>query len=394
MNTLPPHLRPRGRGASSNASGRYEAYAREALDDGWGSLDEPVGQMKTDVRPIAARKALSYNTSPDLAFDRTINPYRGCEHGCVYCYARPRHAYLGLSPGLDFETRIFSKPNAAQLLEREFDKKGYRPAVIALGGDTDAYQPAERELEITRSILETVWRYRHPIVIVTKSALVARDVDLLAKLAERGLVKVAISVTTLDRGLARDMEPRAATPERRLDAIRLLARAGVPVGVMAAPLIPALNDHEMEAIFEHAAEAGATEASYVFLRLPLEVSALFQEWLAVKRPDAAKRIMTLVRDARGGRDYDPSWATRGSGEGPIATLIAKRFALATKRLGLNRARLALDASQFRRPAKDGQLALFDADAAAEAVRERDPKPMNDETAPNTLDMKENTDAPR
>jgi len=369
MNTLPPHLRPRGRGTASNASGRYEAYAREVADDGWGSMDEPVGQQATQVRPIAARTALTFNTSPDLPFDRTINPYKGCEHGCVYCYARPNHAYLGLSPGLDFETKIFSKPNAAQLLARAFEKKSYRPSVIVIGGDTDAYQPAERELEITRSILETLLVYRHPAAIVTKSALVVRDVDLLTKLAALNLIKVAISVTTLDRTLARDMEPRATTPERRLDAIRMLAKAGVPVGVMTAPLIPGLNDHELEAILERAAQAGATEASYVLLRLPGEVKELFEEWLKERRPNAAKRVMTLMRNMRGGQAYDPRWGTRAVGEGPYAELMAKRFETAARRFGLARARLSLDTSRFRRPPKGGQLGFFDDDTPDEPTSE-------------------------
>jgi DNA repair photolyase len=359
MTTLPPHLRPRGRGTASNATGRYEAHVREIADDGWGAHDEEVGQVETEVRPFAARSALTYNASPDIGFDRSLNPYKGCEHGCFYCYARPKHAYLGLSPGLDFETKIFSKPNAPALLARELGRPSYRPAPIAIGADTDPYQPAEKRLEIMRGVLETLLEHRHPAGIVTKSALVSRDIDLLAEMARLGLIRVAVSVTTLDHTLARAMEPRASTPERRLEAISALASQGVPTAVMTAPMIPSLNDHEMEAILERARDAGATGAGYVVLRLPLEIADLAREWLAIHRPGAAKRVMALVRQMRGGRDNDPEYGSRMVGEGPYATLIAQRFGAATRRLGLNRASVRLRTDLFRRPSRDGQLGLFD-----------------------------------
>lgn len=362
MAALPPHLRPRGRGSASNASGRYEAQAREILDDGWGNHDDAIGQIATEVRPMAARSALTRNSSPDLPFDRTINPYKGCEHGCFYCYARPNHAYLGLSAGLDFETKIFSKPDAAALLAAELDRPRYRPATIVIGADTDAYQPTEKRLEITRAVLETLLAYRHPAGLVTKSALVTRDVDVLSDMAKLRLVKVALSVTTLDRKLARDMEPRAATPERRLEAIAVLAQAGVPVCVSAAPMIPGLNDHELEAILARARDAGAREASYTVLRLPYELRDLAREWLETHRPDAARKVMARVREMRGGRENETAWGARMVGTGPYAALIGDRFAAATRRLGLNRRTYALRTDLFRRPARDGQLALFDEEA--------------------------------
>lgn len=358
MSTLPPHLQPRGRGAGSNASGRFEAQARALEDDGWGVHEEEVGQVPTELRPMAARSTLTYNDSPDLSFDRTINPYKGCEHGCFYCYARPNHAYLGLSPGLDFETRIFFKPDAASTLKRELDNPRYRPAPIVIGGDTDGWQPAEKKLRITRSIIEVLEAYRHPFAFVTKSALVLRDLDILERMAKQKLVRACVSVTTLDRKLARDMEPRAATPERRLDAIAALADAGVPVTVMTAPLIPSLNDHEIEAILERAADAGASGAGYVLLRLPLELKDLAREWLETHRPGSAKHVMSLIRQMRDGRDYDPAWGVRGVGTGPYAELTAKRFRAAARRLGLNTVSFALRTDLFRRPAKNGQQDLF------------------------------------
>ncbi|MGD2131965.1 MAG: PA0069 family radical SAM protein [Maricaulaceae bacterium] len=364
MNILPSHLQPRGRGAVSNASGRYEREARERFDDGWGAHDEAVGQVETELKPIASRTAFSYTRSPDLPFDRTINPYKGCEHGCFYCYARPNHAYLGLSSGLDFETKIFFKPDLVRLLIKEMDNPRYRPGAPMVGGDTDAYQPAERSLRLTRGALETLWAYRNPACIVTKSALVQRDVDILAPMARLGLVKVAISITTLDRKLARAMEPRAATPGRRLETVAALSAAGVPVAVMAAPLIPAINDHELEAILKAAAEAGAREASYVLLRLPHELKTLAREWLAERRPDAAKRTMSLLRQSHGGKDYVSDWSVRGTGTGPYAESIAMRFQAAAKRAGLNRARLKLRTDLFRRPDRSGQLALFDGEEAS------------------------------
>lgn len=346
-----------GRGVRSNASGRYERFAREAFDDGW--AEEAATPLETIVTPEAAKTIISRNTSPDISFDQSINPYRGCEHGCVYCYARPNHAYAGLSPGLDFETKLFVKANAAELLEREFAKASYRPRTIMLGGVTDIYQPIERGYGVTRAVLQVMERWRHPVALITKSQLVIRDIDILAPLAARGLAKAAISVTTLDRRLARVMEPRAAAPHRRVETIRALAEAGVPVTVMAAPIIPGVNDSEIEAILEHCAAAGASAAGYVVLRLPLEIKDLFREWLAQHFPDRAGRVLALVRQMRGGRDYDPEWGKRQKGEGPYAQLIADRFARACRRLGLDKPRLPLDHSQFRRPIESGdQQELF------------------------------------
>lgn len=346
-----------GRGARSNESGRYEAYAREAFDDGWAG--DEVTRIETIVMPELAKSIIQTNQSPDISFDQSINPYRGCEHGCIYCYARPNHAYVGLSPGLDFETKLFFKPNAAALLEQEFSRPRYKPKTIMLGGVTDIYQPIEREHRITRALLAVMERWGHPVSLITKSQMVMRDIDILERLAKRGLVKAAISVTTLERRIARVMEPRAAAPHRRIEAIRALAQAGVPVTVMVAPIVPAINDSEIEAILEECAKAGANSAGYVMLRLPREVAALFREWLDVHFPDRAGRVMALVRQMRGGRDYDPEWSKRQRGEGPYAKLIADRFAAACRRLGLDKARLALDASQFKPPPRSGaQQDLF------------------------------------
>ncbi len=355
-----PYDRARkGRGAASNRSGRYEAKAHEAFDDGWGAAedDEPP-PLRTTVTRDASRGAITYNDSPDIPFDRSINPYRGCEHGCVYCFARPTHAYLGLSPGLDFETRLFAKPDAPELLRAELAKPGYRPALIALGTNTDPYQPIERQHRITRRILEVLAACSHPIGIVTKSALVQRDIDILAPMAARGLAHVSISLTTLDRELARKLEPRAATPQKRLDTMRALHEAGIPAGVMTAPIIPALNDWELERLLAAAADAGAGAAGYVLLRLPLEIRDLFEEWLALHAPMKSARVLDLVRQTRGGALYDPAFGRRMKGAGPYADLIARRFALACKRLGLNRQRWDLDVSQFRPPRPAGQLDLF------------------------------------
>ena len=294
--------RRRGRGAVSNATGRFEPERRERFDDGWESLGE-LEPFKTEVRDEVVKSVISTNCSPDLGFDRSLNPYRGCEHGCIYCYARPSHAYWGYSAGLDFETKLTAKVNAAEVLERELSRPGYSPATLVLGANTDAYQPVERERRITRGVLDVLDRFGHPVAIVTKSALVVRDVDILSRLAARGLVKVTLSVTTLDRALARKMEPRASTPDRRIEAIRQLSAAGVPVAVLTAPLIPAINDHELERILAACASAGASEAGYVLLRLPLEIAGLFQEWLGSEFPDRASRVMSLVRGARGGKDY-------------------------------------------------------------------------------------------
>jgi DNA repair photolyase len=349
----------RGRGAESNASGRYESQAREAFDDGWNDGDEAPAPLRTTLTAEKARVIITRNDSPDVGFDRSINPYRGCEHGCIYCYARPAHAYMGLSPGLDFESKLFFKPGAAQLLERELAKPSYKPGVIHIGGNTDPYQPQERRLGITRQVLEVMARFNHPLSIITKSGLIGRDLDILGPMGRAGLVHAAVSITTLDRSLARAMEPRAATPERRLEAVRRLADAGVPTIVMFAPAIPGLNDHEMEAVLERAAAAGASGSGYVALRLPLEIKDLFAEWLATRRPDRAERVMSLVRQMRGGRDYDPEWGKRMKGEGPIADMLAQRFRIAKRRYGLDRTLPPLDLSQFRVPARPGdQLDLF------------------------------------
>jgi DNA repair photolyase len=348
-----------GRGAVSNASGRYEKQTRVLVDDGWREDDEPAPSLKTEILRDTSRTIITRNNSPDISFSQSINPYKGCEHGCIYCFARPTHAYLGLSPGADFESKIFAKPNAAELLRRELSSPKYVPKVIAIGTNTDPYQPIERRLKIMRSILEVLYEFRHPVGIVTKSTLILRDLDLLAPMAELGLAKVALSVTTLDRKLAREMEPRASTPPRRLDAIRQLNEAGVPAGVMFAPVIPALNDDELESVLGEAAQAGARSAGYVLLRLPLEIKDLFREWLEANEPGRAKHVMSLIRSMRGGKDYDSQWHSRMKGTGPYAEMIAKRFHLAVKKLGLNRGSWSLDLSQFRRPAQAGeQLALL------------------------------------
>lgn len=346
-----------GRGARTNASGRYERFAREAFDDGWS--EEELQPFETIVTPELAKSIISTNTSPDISFDQSINPYRGCEHGCIYCYARPNHAYVGLSPGLDFETKLFVKANAAELLEKEFSKPSYKPKTIMLGGVTDIYQPIERGYGVTRALLEVMERWRHPVALITKSQLVVRDIDILARLAERGLAKAAISVTTLERRISRVMEPRAAAPHRRIETIRMLTQAGIPTTVMVAPIVPAINDREIEAILEECANAGATSAGYVVLRLPLEIKDLFREWLSKHFPDRKTRVMTLVRGMRNGLDYDPEWGKRQKGEGPYARLIADRFAKASRRLGLDKPRLPLDHTQFRRPLDTGgQQDLF------------------------------------
>ena len=350
----------KGRGAASNASGRFEAERRVAFDDGWGSLGEQFERVATILGVDATRTIIARNDSPDIGFDRSINPYRGCEHGCIYCYARPSHAYLGLSPGLDFETRIFYKPQAAALLRGELRKKGYQCKPIALGSNTDPYQPAERKLGITRSILEVLREFHHPVTIVTKGALIQRDIDILAEMARENLAVVTMSVTTLDRELARVMEPRAATPERRLETIAALAAAGIPTGVLSAPMIPALNDMEMEAILERAHGAGASVAGYTLLRLPLELKALFKEWLEEHAPQKAAHVLSLVAQCHGGRLYDSAWSKRMTGDGPYAQILAARFDRACRRLGFqSRHQYPLDASRFRPPAQRGdQLALF------------------------------------
>jgi DNA repair photolyase len=350
--------RRRGRGAHSNASGRYEPLARVSFDDGWQALDD-LPPFKTTVTVDATRKIITRNDSPDLSFDRSINPYRGCEHGCVYCFARPTHAYLGLSPGLDFESKLFMKPNAPELLERELSAPGYVPRTIAIGTNTDPYQPIERRHQIMRRILEVLERAGHPVGIVTKSALVLRDLDILARLAERNLVKVAISVTTLDAKLARTMEPRASTPQRRLEALRQLVKAGIPTSTLVAPVIPAINDAEIERILDAVAATGVRHAGYVLLRLPLEVRDLFREWLMANFPDRYRHVFKLIRDMRGGKDYDSTFGTRMTGTGPIAWMIGRRFEVAAEKLGFNTTTVKTTTEHFRPPLPAAeQLDLF------------------------------------
>lgn len=344
------HQTFKGRGTLSNPAGRFDRTTQEEVDDGWYREEEPESLAQT-VMPDRAKSVISTNDSPDVGFDYSINPYRGCENGCVYCFARPTHSYLGLSPGLDFETKLFYKENAAQLLEQELSKPKYVPKPIALGINTDGYQPLERRLKVTRSILEVLAKTRHPVSIISKSALVVRDLDLLADMARDRLVSVALSVTTLSAETKRALEPRTGSPQARLRAMRMLADAGVPVGVMVAPVIPAITDHEMESILEAAAGSGATTAGYVLLRLPYELKDLFREWLAEHYPDRAGHVMSLIQQARGGRDNDPNFGSRMRGTGPYAQLLRSRFHLATRKLGLNdaRTRHELDATLFRPP---------------------------------------------
>ena len=347
----------RGRGAGINPSGRFEPLTRHVFDDGWETIED-LPPFKTDVQVERPRTIITRNTSPDISFDRSINPYRGCEHGCVYCFARPTHAYMGLSPGLDFESKLFAKPDAARLLERELSRPGYVPRIIAIGTNTDPYQPIEKKWRIMREILEVLEAFGHPVGIVTKSALIMRDIDILSRMAERGLTKVALSVTTLDRKIARTMEPRAATPPRRLEAMRALNEAGIPVSVMIGPVIPGLNDSEIERILESAHAAGAREAGYIILRLPLEVSPIFKEWLLRHYPDRYRHVMSLIRSMRGGKDYDSEWGRRMKGTGPYAWQIGRRFEIAAKRLGLNTERRRLRTDLFRAKAKEEQLVLL------------------------------------
>jgi DNA repair photolyase len=344
----------KGRGAASNPPVRFEATARERVDDGWGSLDEllDLPPLPTTLLKDSARSAMAWNGSPDIGFDRSINPYRGCEHGCVYCYARPSHAYLGHSPGLDFETMLYVKPDLPGLLEKELRRPGYVAKPVALGANTDPYQPVERTLKVTRAVLEVLERFGHPVTIVTKSALVLRDLDILRRMAARNLVHACVSVTTLDGALARKMEPRAASPARRLEAIRALAAAGIPTGVLAAPMIPGVNDMELERILQACAAAGATRAGYVLLRLPLEIAGLFEEWLRLHLPDRAARVLALVRETRGGQLYDGRFGTRQTGTGPYAEMLAQRFRVAITRFGMNRVGVGaqpLDCAQFAVP---------------------------------------------
>ncbi len=360
MVDLLPDAPLKGRGAVSNRTGRFEANARVRIDDGWGDGDPADGPPSpaTTLTVDATRTIVTRNESPDVPFDRSINPYKGCEHGCVYCFARPTHAYLGLSPGLDFETRLFWKPDAPALLDRELRRAGYEPRTIALGANTDAYQPVERDLRLTRRILEVLCAFRHPFGIITKSALVLCDLDLIAPMAADGLAGVSISVTTLDRDLARRMEPRASTPAKRLDAIRRLADAGVPVAILASPMIPALNDHEMEAILAAGAEAGATSANTILLRLPLELAGLFEEWLRTHVPDRADRVLSLVRQSRGGALYRSEFGERMMGTGPHADLLRARFRAAVRRYGLGGRRWDLRTDLFRVPPAPGDQMSF------------------------------------
>lgn len=350
----------KGRGAISNREGRFEPYARIPVDDGWDHRNDEPEKFTTTVTVDASRGVIARNTSPDVPFEQSINPYRGCEHGCVYCFARPTHAYLGLSPGLDFETRILAKPDAPGLLIAELSKVDYRCSVIAMGTNTDPYQPVERKYRITRGILEVLGQCHHPVGITTKSALIERDIDILAPMAERGLAHAFVSITTLDSDLARIMEPRAAAPSRRLQIIRHLADAGIPTGVLVAPVIPVLTDREMEPILESAAHAGARSSAYILLRLPLEVKELFKEWLMEHRPLMAEHALSVIRQSRQGNENDAAFGRRQRGTGVHADMISKRFKLVARRLGLDQALPPLDVSQFRAPAPMGpQRSLFD-----------------------------------
>lgn len=360
-----PHSRPaKGRAAISNRTGRFEPLVTEPADDGWPDLDtaatdEPP-RLETTLSVDRARRAITRNTSPDVGFDRSINPYRGCEHGCIYCFARPTHAYLGLSAGLDFETRLYYKPDLPILLDRELRAKRYKPDTLALGANTDPYQPVERTLQLTRSVLEVLRAFHHPVGIITKSALVTRDIDILADMARRNQVLVCVSVTTLDRGLAHKLEPRAPTPDRRLATIRALSGSGIPVAILASPLIPGLTDHELDAILAAGKAAGARSANTILLRLPLEIAGLMQEWLETHAPHRAERVLSLLRQCHGGQLYQSDFGTRMRGRGPYADLLGQRFKQACGRLGLSARRWSLDASRFAPPAGSGtQPDLFD-----------------------------------
>ncbi len=351
----------KGRGAASNPEGRFETIRHHAEDDGWQSalLDETAPRPRTEVTEERARSVITRNDSPDIAFEQALNPYRGCEHGCTYCFARPSHSYLNLSPGLDFETKISAKTNLAEVLRAELAKPGYRPSAINIGSNTDPYQPIEKKWRLTRAALEVLAECHHPCTIVTKNALVERDLDLLAAMAREQLVQVFVSVNSLDNHLAAKLEPRASAPHRRLQAIAALAAAGVPVGVLVAPIIPALNDQHMEAVMARAAEAGARCAGYTVLRLPWELKQLFREWLALHAPQRAEHVMSLVQQMNGGRDYDSDFRTRMRGQGVFAELLRKRFEVACRKHGFGRAReLRLDCTRFvppRKPSPQGEL---------------------------------------
>lgn len=353
-----PFLRLRARGSATNEGGRFEPYAREHVADGW-DIPEDERLLRTEVSEEWPRSVINRIASPDLPFDRTLNPYRGCEHGCTYCFARPTHAYLGLSPGLDFETRLVARPSAPEVLARELGRRSYNCAPLAIGTNTDPYQPIESRYRIMRRLLEVLSDWNHPLSIVTKGALIERDIDLLAGMARRRLVHVGISVTTLDPGLCRRLEPRAPTPARRLAAIRALAAVGVPVRVMVAPVIPVLTEPELERILAAAAQAGARAASWILLRLPLEVAPLFRDWLERHEPGRAAHVLNRLREMRGGADYDAEWGKRMRGEGPYADLIARRFQRAAKQHGLEGSLPPLDTGAFRPPPRPGdQLTLL------------------------------------
>lgn len=348
----------RGRAACSNRVGRFERFDRDRVDDGW-DIEEDLPPVRTDVSLEIPRKIITRNTSPDVPFDRSINPYRGCEHGCIYCFARPTHAYLGLSPGLDFETRLIARPEAPDLLAKELRAKSYRPAVLAIGTNTDPYQPIEKEHQIMRRCLEVLRDFKHPVGIVTKGTLIERDIDILRDMAAQDLVRVGISVTTLDAKLSRAMEPRVPSPKRRLKTIQRLSDAGIPVRIQCAPIVPGLTDHELEALLQAGKDAGAYAANWVMLRLPLEVAPLFKEWLEASFPNRAAKVMARVRETHGGREYDAEWGKRMRGSGTYAELIAHRFALACKRLELSGDVAPLRTDLFAPPVKSGdQLSLF------------------------------------
>lgn len=353
------HMPLKGRGSLSNQNSRYEQHAREAFDDDWAHADETPSRPATTVAMETARSIITRNDSPDIPFDRSINSYRGCEHGCIYCYARPSHAYLNHSPGLDFETKLYAKENAAQVLRAELSKPTYQPRYIALGTNTDPYQPIERRLGITAAVLAVLEEFNHPVGITTKSASILRDIDILARMARKNLLRVFMSIGTLDRHIARTLEPRASTPAARLEAVRTLSQAGVPTGVLVAPVIPALTDHDLEKIILLSKEAGAVDAHYVLLRLPHEVAGLFQEWLAAHYPLKQAHVMSLLRQMRGGKAYDSDFNTRMRGSGIFADLLRQRFRKACAKAGLNERRIELDTTQFRRPAApESQLSLF------------------------------------
>lgn len=347
-----------GRAAQSNPDVRFDRISTETIDDGWEQADEPP-VLRTQVSEEVARKIISRNTSPDLSFDRSVNPYRGCEHGCIYCFARPSHAFLGLSPGLDFETRLIARPNAGARLRAELSNPRYKPAMMGIGTNTDPYQPIEKDREIMRDILKVLHDFNHPVGIVTKGTLIERDIDILAEMAAKGLTRVGISVTTLDPKTSRAMEPRVPLPAARLRTIQRLTDAGVPVRVMVSPVIPALTDHELEAILQAAKDAGAVAASSIILRLPREVATLFRDWLATHYPDRAARVMGRVRELHGGKDYDPTFGRRMVGQGEWAAMMQQRFKLAAKKLGLDRTLPPLRTDLFARPPQAGdQLTLF------------------------------------